>query len=31
MMGATGSDIKTHKGLTFKKLYDEEKCMRIID
>lgn len=30
-MEPLGSDIKSHKGLSFRKLYDEEQCTRIID
>lgn len=30
-MEPLGSDIKSHKGLSFRKLYDEDQCTRIID
>lgn len=30
-MQTPSSEVVTYKGLSFKKLYDEEKCARIID
>mgnify|MGYP000884164759 FL=1 len=30
-MQSFGSEVVSHNGLSFKKLYDEEKCERIID